>query len=236
MTIPSFVGTNYAGNSASPGTSITVTLPGAHSTSSLAVLLLTGFTTTDPGTLTPTDNLTPDLTWTLRGSAHASGIGAAVWTAPITTSGTLSATVSGFASGSYLRAFLYEVQDWDSSVVDGTPAGASGNGTTATVDLPSTTFADGLQIGIATVVNTPRTLSAGSGYTSGPVTDNSDNSVNQIGAVIYRTLTSTGNYDPSWGIASIADDWVAAALTIKGSGGGGGFQVAWAINSNPSIL
>jgi hypothetical protein len=215
MAAPSFVGTNYAGGLASPGSSVVVTLPGAHLTTSLAVLLLTCFSTTNPNTLTPTDNLTPDLTWTLRAGNSSGTIGAAIWTAPITTAGTLAATVAGFGAGDFLRAFLYEIKDWDPSVVDGTGTTATGNSNAPSVDLPATSFADDLQMGCSTCDDSPRTYSAGTNYTLGPVSDNSDNVTNQICSIIYRTLSATGNFDPLWSVSS-SGTWIAAALTIKG--------------------
>ena len=135
------------------------------------------------------------------------------WTARVTRSAepfAVTVTATGGTIAPWMTIGALEIVRADTgSPIDGTPVSATGTGTTATVDHANTTSALALAVGLAAWNSTEATPSAGGGY-AGAVTKAQEAGLQ----IATRTLTSTGNYDPSWTF-DISAPWVVGALVIK---------------------
>lgn len=135
------------------------------------------------------------------------------WTARVTRSVepfAVTVTATGGTIAPWMTIGALEIVRADTgSPIDGTPVSATGTGTTATVDHAATTSTLALAAGLAAWNSTEATPSAGGGY-AGAVTKAQEAGLQ----IATRTLTSTGNYDPSWTF-DISAPWVVGALVIK---------------------
>lgn len=136
-----------------------------------------------------------------------------IWTAPVTNGG--SCTITLLDIDSYQSLFVVELSGCNNSdPIDISGYSYSAYSTSFTIDLASTTYAEDIIFAICGTANNFGTIAAGSGWTSLLAIQTPYPQT----ILIYRTTTSTGNYDPV--VTHDGDPLLGAAIAIKGAAAG----------------
>ena len=164
-----------------------------------------------------------------------------IWEAEVTGSGSLTMQISG-SGGSYWGTAGIELAtstSWEAGFVEDTATNSTSSDNTSASTGAMQSAGAAIYIGVMSVSNNGGTVSITPGTINGvtptTVLEQENEDVNGIGSVVYALQTGATDDDVAWTLGNNLG-WAAAGIVIKDEAGGGGFQSAWAINSNPPIL
>lgn len=190
------------------------TLAAAPGYNNVIVAVLGGWTES-PSAVTLEDSL--GLTWTQRVATQYTPGGAGahlvMWTAPVTKGGgqlRVRPVVTSTLNPSVTLAVLEVARANLSTLIDGTPVSNTGSSTSPSADHANTTNANDLMVAAVTYGSSLASVSSWGGSYTRADEKNGEAAV----SVATRSVTSTGNYDPS-ATLDVSNPWVMGVMALR---------------------